>query len=153
LLWTHASVVAPQFTGSSIVSLQVPCTFDFNVAATKYFYALEDGEIPLDFLFSGSVFYQEPLGALPVGSEIAAGGTLETPEPWRGAYLRRQGIAMTLRTDRIEALPGRRGGLTGWIDQVRERAEQALGRLGRQTSGATCVRPPRAVQHETTEWR
>ena len=69
----------------------------------------------------------EPLGDLPVGSEIGAEGTLETPEPWRAAYLRRQGIAMTLRTDRIESRPGRRGGLTGWIDQVRERAEQALG--------------------------
>ena len=70
----------------------------------------------------------EPLGELPVGSEIRAEGTLETPEPWRAAYLRRQGIAMTLRTDRIEPRPGRRGGLTGWINQVRERAEQALGR-------------------------
>jgi hypothetical protein len=73
------------------------------------------------------VLAPEPLGDLPVGSEIGAEGTLETPEPWRAAYLRRQGIAMTLRTDRIESRPGRRGGLTGWIDQVRERAEQALG--------------------------
>ena len=36
-----------------------PARYDFNVAATKYFYALEDGEVPLDFLFSGSVFYQD----------------------------------------------------------------------------------------------
>ncbi len=70
----------------------------------------------------------EPVGDLPVGSEIAAEGRLETPEPWRAAYLRRQGIAMTLRTDRVESRTGRRGGLTGWIDRVRERAEQALGR-------------------------
>jgi hypothetical protein len=57
LLWTHASVVVPPFTGSTVVDLQVPCTYDFNVAATKYFYALEEGEIPLVFLFSGTVFY------------------------------------------------------------------------------------------------
>ena len=70
----------------------------------------------------------EPVGELPVGSEVAADGLLETPEPWRAAYLRRQGIAMTLRTERIESRPGRRGGVAGWIDEIRERAEKALGR-------------------------
>jgi competence protein ComEC len=68
-----------------------------------------------------------PVAELPVGSEVRAEGALQEPEPWRSAYLRRQGIAMTLRTDRILAGPGRRTGLTGWIDQVRLRAERALG--------------------------
>ena len=66
MLWTHASVVVPPFTGEITVDLPVPCSYDFNVAATKYFYALEEGEIPLDFLFSGSVFYQDASGALQV---------------------------------------------------------------------------------------
>lgn len=70
----------------------------------------------------------EPVGDLPVGSEMRAEGVLERPEPWRAGYLRRLGIAMTLHTDRINAEPGRRGGLTGWIDGVRDRAEEALGR-------------------------
>ena len=70
----------------------------------------------------------EPVGDLGVGSEVSAEGVLEQPEPWRAAYLRRQGIAMTLRTDRIEPLPGRRGGLAGWIDGIRDRAEAALAR-------------------------
>jgi competence protein ComEC len=73
------------------------------------------------------VVAREPVGDLPVGSEVRAEGVLERPEPWRAGYLRRQGIAMTLRTDRIDQRPGRRGGLTGWIDGVRERAEEALG--------------------------
>jgi hypothetical protein len=38
----------------------VPCTFDFNVAATKYFAGLSDGVVPLDLLFSGSVFFETP---------------------------------------------------------------------------------------------
>jgi hypothetical protein len=46
--------------------LAVPCTFDFNVAATKYFYALEHGEVPLLFLFSGTVFYDAPDGRLQI---------------------------------------------------------------------------------------
>ena len=66
MLWTHASVVVPPFTGETAAELPVPCTYDFNIAATKYFYALEAGEIPLDFLFSGSVFYQDGEGALQV---------------------------------------------------------------------------------------
>jgi hypothetical protein len=35
----------------------VPSTYDLNVAATKYFNALDGGNIPLLFLFSGTVFY------------------------------------------------------------------------------------------------
>ncbi len=66
MLWTHANVVVPPFTGEVTAELPVPCTYDFNIAATKYFYALEEGDIPLDFLFSGSVFYQDGDGALQV---------------------------------------------------------------------------------------
>jgi hypothetical protein len=45
------------------VDLQVPCTFDFNIASTKYFEGLERGEIPLCFLFSGTAFYDGGGGA------------------------------------------------------------------------------------------
>jgi Family of unknown function (DUF6084) len=58
MLWINATTTIGAFTGSTSVELQVPCTFDFNVAATKYFHGLEDGDIPLEFLFSGSVFYE-----------------------------------------------------------------------------------------------
>jgi hypothetical protein len=57
MLWTFTNVVVPPFTGSTVVDLPVPCTYDFNVAATKYFYGLEAGEVPLTLLFSGTVFY------------------------------------------------------------------------------------------------
>jgi Family of unknown function (DUF6084) len=58
LLWTHTSTAVPAFSGSIIVDLPVSCTYDFEVVSTKYFAALEAGEIPLTFLFSGSIFYQ-----------------------------------------------------------------------------------------------
>lgn len=64
MLWTHANVVVPSFIASTTVDLPVPCTFDFNVAATKYFAGLADGEVPLNLLFSGTVFYEAPDGAL-----------------------------------------------------------------------------------------
>jgi Family of unknown function (DUF6084) len=66
LLWTHASLIVPGFQGSTLVDLPVPCTFDFNVAATKYFDGLSDGEIPVQFLFSGTIFYADELGALQI---------------------------------------------------------------------------------------
>jgi hypothetical protein len=65
-LWTHASVVVPPFTGETVIDLPVPCSFDFNVAATKYFYALADGEVPLCLLFSGTIFYTDQDGYLQV---------------------------------------------------------------------------------------
>lgn len=66
LLWTHANVAVQPFSVSAVVDLPVPCTFDFNVAATKFFAGLDQGNIPLCILFSGTVFYHDDSGALQV---------------------------------------------------------------------------------------
>jgi hypothetical protein len=66
MLWTHADVTVPAFSDSVAVDLRVPCSFDFNLAATKYFYGLSEGDIPLIFLFSGSCFYAGANGGLEV---------------------------------------------------------------------------------------
>jgi len=69
MLWTHASVVVPSFAGSLWTDMLVPCTFDFSVAATKYFHGLLSGDVPLCFQFSGTVFYQgkdEKLQVAPI---------------------------------------------------------------------------------------
>jgi hypothetical protein len=66
MLWTHTQAFVPAFTGGTTVELAVPCSFDFNVAATKYFAAMEEGQIPLCFLFSGTVFYLSETGGLQV---------------------------------------------------------------------------------------
>ncbi len=71
MLWTHANVVVTAFEGSTVVDLPVPCTFDFNVAATKYFSAIETGTIPILLQFSGTAFYAGENGALQV-----------SPIPW-----------------------------------------------------------------------
>jgi hypothetical protein len=78
LLWTHASAVVRPFAGAADVDLPVPCGFDFSLAATRYFDALQGGEIPLCFLFSGTIFYE------------GAGGGLQVAQvPWdREAYFR-----------------------------------------------------------------
>ena len=66
-LWTNVNIVVPRFSGSTIVDLPVPCSYDFEVVSTKYFNALEDGEIPLNFLFSGTIFYEGEAGNLLIG--------------------------------------------------------------------------------------
>jgi hypothetical protein len=66
LLWTHVSAVVPPFEGAGSVDLPVPCSSDFSLAATKYFDALEEGDLPLCFLFSGTIFHETAEGALQV---------------------------------------------------------------------------------------
>jgi hypothetical protein len=66
MLWTHSNVTVPPFAGSTTVDLPVECTFDFNVAATKFFAGLEAGEIPLLLQFSGTCFYAGAGGALQI---------------------------------------------------------------------------------------
>lgn len=65
-LWTHAHTTLGAFSESAECLLSVPCTYDLNVAAAKYLYALEAGDVPLLFLFSGSVFYSSAQGQLQV---------------------------------------------------------------------------------------
>jgi hypothetical protein len=72
LLWTHVNVNVPPFKGETVVELPVPCTFDFNVGATKYFHGLGDGEVHLCLMFSGTIFYAaegEPLQVSPISWE------------------------------------------------------------------------------------
>lgn len=66
MLWTHVDITVPAFTEGIVVDMPIPCTFDFNVAATKYFAALDQGDIPLTLLFSGSIFYQPEGGGLQI---------------------------------------------------------------------------------------
>jgi hypothetical protein len=67
LPWTRTTLVVPPFTGSTVADVPVICTYDLEVAASRYLDGLEDGEVPLEFLFSGTVFYSEPDGRLQTG--------------------------------------------------------------------------------------
>src|SRR5262249_22096541 len=62
LLWTQASVSVPAFQGSADIDLLIPCTYDLEVIAGEYFRGLDDGEVPLLFLFSGTVFRKADSG-------------------------------------------------------------------------------------------
>jgi hypothetical protein len=66
LLWTHATATVPEFAGSIVTDIAVPCTFDFNVGAAKYFHALQEEDVPLCFQFSGTIFYTAASGVLQI---------------------------------------------------------------------------------------
>lgn len=53
--WTHSAAMLQGFRGATETELAVPVTYDFDVAAAKYMHGLRGGNIPLSFLFSGTV--------------------------------------------------------------------------------------------------
>jgi hypothetical protein len=64
LVWHRADVLVPSFTGATTFSVPVPCTFDLEIAAAKYFNAVEGGEVPLAFNFNGTIHYRGDDGRL-----------------------------------------------------------------------------------------
>lgn len=62
LLWDNVNFNVSGFGGETTIDVPAPCSFDFNVAVTKYIYGLEDGELPTSLLFSGTVFYSGKAG-------------------------------------------------------------------------------------------
>jgi hypothetical protein len=58
-VWTQVGALVPRFEGSAEFALTVPCTYDLELSAAKYFYSLPDGEIPLTFHFSGTILFSE----------------------------------------------------------------------------------------------
>jgi hypothetical protein len=127
LLWMNTTLAVPGFADTCLVELQLPCTFDFNVAATKYFHALQGGEIPLCVMFSGTIFYRDAEEALQVTQvpwdreasfrlPVAVWRTMMDASYPNSAWLR-------LRRDTFEQLAAykRRNGIPSW-EQAIERA-------------------------------
>ncbi len=54
--FANTSTTVASFTDSIEVDVSVPCSYDMEVAAGRYFHALQDGEIPFILLFSGTIF-------------------------------------------------------------------------------------------------
>ena len=66
--------MVPSFTGSIEVDVPVPCTYDLEIAATSYFHALDEGDIPLVLLFSGTVFTKGEQRIQRRSGAVAQGG-------------------------------------------------------------------------------
>jgi hypothetical protein len=56
--WARVESLVPSFTGSTLCAVEVPCTYDLEVASAKYFDSLGGGEVPLSLHFNGTVLYR-----------------------------------------------------------------------------------------------
>ncbi len=66
IVWAQVDRLVSSFTSSTEFEVPVLCNYDLEVAATKYLYALPDGDVPLSFHFSGRIFYRGDDGRLQV---------------------------------------------------------------------------------------
>jgi hypothetical protein len=64
--FTTVSTMVPSFTGAVEANLTVACTYDLEIAAARYFYAIQEQQAPLLMLFSGTVFARGEGGAMAV---------------------------------------------------------------------------------------
>jgi hypothetical protein len=55
-LWMQCNTTVQGFSGVTEVDLALPCTYDFDVTASRYLHSLTDGAVPITLLFSGTVF-------------------------------------------------------------------------------------------------
>lgn len=71
IAWCQPNTMVPAFTTTTDVVLPVPCSYDMEVAVGKYLFGIEGGDVPLLFLWSGTVFYRgvNGLQTAPVGHD------------------------------------------------------------------------------------
>lgn len=102
------AVMVPAFTGSTTVHVAVPLTYDMEIAAAKYLQGLDDGEVELLLLFSGTLFY------------AGDGGVQVGLVPWHEEATHRLPVAVW-RGAMDEFFPG-----SGWVRLRRETFDALL---------------------------
>jgi hypothetical protein len=149
-LWLQCSTMVQGFTGSTDVDLPLPCTFDFDVAAAKYLQALRNGSIPLELLFSGTVFTKGQSGFTVEQVPWDLESSYQLPvEVWRRLMDLHFPNAGWLRLDhevlaslaRFKALRG----LTSWEAAVEALLEGVAGGEAGATDGAGAADPAGAT--------
>jgi hypothetical protein len=101
------SAMVPSFTGSTEIEVPLPCTYDLEVAAGKYFHALDEGVIPLALLYSGTAFSKGEKGfwvdQVPWHLESSYRMPIEVWQELMDLYFPNEGW-VRLRHDTIDAL-------------------------------------------------
>lgn len=115
-LWAQIGTVVPAFSGAADFSLDVPCTYDLEVAAAKYVYSLPDGEVPLTFHFSGTILHSErQIAMVPWSCSASFRLPVETWRALMGAHYPGGGW-VRLETETLDRLAARKaaGGLPSY---------------------------------------
>lgn len=122
-LWMHCATMVPGFNGGAEVDLPLPCTYDFEVAGSKYLHALREGTVPLIFLFSGTVFIRGAAGfavqQIPWDREDRFDMPISVWHDLVAAHFPNSGW-VRLNTDTLEALAAYKSGhgMLGFDDAV-----------------------------------
>jgi len=107
LLWARVALIVPAFERVTTADLVVPCTYDFQIASTRYLHGVRDDGIPLRFLFTGSIFrlQNEAFSVEPVPWDTDATFTLPATV-WRTALDRilPHNASLSLRRETLDAL-------------------------------------------------
>jgi len=121
--WSHTSLVVPGFERHAEVDLTVPCTYDLEVASAKYLHAVREGDIPLVFLFSGTIF---KAGEAAKAGAIETGAFIVEPVSWdlEAAYPMPSAVWQTTMD---QFFPG-----GGWLRLQRETLDRLQAFRGRQ---------------------
>ncbi|MET4658169.1 MULTISPECIES: DUF6084 family protein [Streptomyces] len=113
LEFAQVPVMVRGFTGETEADVVVPCTYDMDIASSRYFHALADGEVPLRMLFSGTAF-------------TGAGGFRVEPVPWDKEAVFRMPVR-TWREMVDQHFPG-----SGWIRLPRDAMDALLAYRSRE---------------------
>jgi hypothetical protein len=123
--------MVPGFTGETEVDLNLPCSYDFDVAANKYLYAVREEGVPLLLLFNGTIFTGSPgtLSVTPVAWQKETTYSLPVAV-WREAMDQHfPGAAwLRLRQDTFDRLYRyrTREALPGWDDAIERLLKEQL---------------------------
>uniref|UniRef100_UPI0007C73EBA DUF6084 family protein n=1 Tax=Peterkaempfera griseoplana TaxID=66896 RepID=UPI0007C73EBA len=127
LALAQITTVVPPFDDSTTVTLPVPCGSDIELAVTKYLRAVPDGDVPLDFLFSGTVFHDGPDGRLRT-ARISWAGDAAYRLPavlWQQTVHDSGWVRLSRDTyDRLDAHRARHA-LTSWDETVHALLDQS----------------------------
>jgi hypothetical protein len=122
--WSQCAVIVSPFTDETECDLTVGCTYDLEAAASRFLQAIHDGIVPLQFLFSGTVFRATGSGGLsvePVPWDVEASYRLPA-RVWRatmdqffpgGGWLRLRRHTI----DRLQSFKGR-SALPSWDETI-----------------------------------
>lgn len=125
LHFTIVSLMVPAFTARTTIDVPVPCTYDFEVIAAKYLHALDEGEIPLLLMFSGTVFRKGESGfsveQVPWHKETACRLPVSVWRDMMDRYFPNSGW-IRLRRDTLDALQRYKveRAMTSWEDALDE---------------------------------
>jgi hypothetical protein len=128
--WAHSSLVVPSFERQIEIDLPVACTYDLEVASAKYLHAVRDGDVPLAFLFSGTIFgvHDAALRVEPVPWDLEASFRMPA-QVWQstldqffpgGGWLRVRRDTI----DRLQAFRGRHA-VVSWDEAIELLFQQA----------------------------